>query len=73
VSFFAANSVGLPKPRRSQKTRMGNLNAIGGYDRKTGEPPDFHRWVEQIPNSFQRLTRPQTLNVATEPKLLFHT
>jgi hypothetical protein len=50
-----------------------DLNAIRSDDRKTGQPIDFQRRVEQTPDSFQWFTRPQTLNLATDPKLLFHT
>src|SRR6516162_4268305 len=50
-----------------------DLNAIGSDNRKTGEPVDFYRWVEEITDSFQRFTCSQTLNIATDPKLLFHT
>jgi hypothetical protein len=50
-----------------------DLNAVGSNDRKTGESVGFYRRVEEIPNSFQRFTPPQTLNIATDPKLLFNT
>src|SRR5262249_5497467 len=50
-----------------------DLIAIGRNDHKTGETIDFQRRVQQIPNTFQRGACSQSLDIAANPKLLFHT